>query len=361
MYEAIFDLEAITPLFMRGADARSPEFSSASVKGVMRWWFRALAGGYFGNNIEALKEVEEKIFGSTRNKSRVFVRAEVEDVKKGNIYRQASSWADKTIIVWSEYVDYFFFSVLDKRRNRKTKKIDIKTRFEYFDVGSKFSISLSSTDERYFRLAEASLWMTINLGGFGFRARRGAGSLKVTNAEGDVTLNFTKFDSLKKFSQELSNVVSQFNKAIRELDIKFEQSGREKEHYPNYPTFDQENSLVFTNEEWAASGKKETWIKALDNFGRWYLGRRRGRKFIDGFRFKFADYTLSHALEKVKEDSIIKTVNSEPLKEKRYYLGLPIRYANYGTTVSGWSGDLPLENKKLKKITLCIEEPLDIG
>ncbi|NPA48201.1 MAG: type III-B CRISPR module RAMP protein Cmr1, partial [Thermococci archaeon] len=74
MYETTFELETLTPLFMRGADQSKAEFRPASVKGVMRWWFRALAGSYFGNNIAKLREAECRVFGCARTgRSRVIV------------------------------------------------------------------------------------------------------------------------------------------------------------------------------------------------------------------------------------------------------------------------------------------------
>ncbi|MET1125027.1 MAG: type III-B CRISPR module RAMP protein Cmr1, partial [Archaeoglobaceae archaeon] len=76
MFEARFKLEAITPIFMRGADQTKAEIRAASIKGLMRWWFRALAGNYFGNDIDGLRRAEEYIFGSTNRRSRVVVEVE---------------------------------------------------------------------------------------------------------------------------------------------------------------------------------------------------------------------------------------------------------------------------------------------
>ncbi|NJF24415.1 type III-B CRISPR module RAMP protein Cmr1 [Thermococcus sp. Bubb.Bath] len=362
MYEAIFELEAITPLFMRGADQRKAEFRSASVKGVMRWWFRALAGNYFGNNIKALREAEGKVFGSAGSgeakKSRVFVRAEVKDKREGSVFQHAASWRDEKAIVWSEYVDYLFFSALDKRKNRNTGGVDVKSRFRYYDTGSKFEVVLSSHDRDAFLLAEAALWMAINLGGFGFRARRGAGSLRVTKTKGDFNLKFNNFGSLREFAQEVSTVVSQFNEAIGNLGVSPGKNKRDRADYPLYPVFEQENSLIFTREEWAGiryhSDRKEKWVSALDNFGRWFLDIKRGRKFSGGFRFRCADYALSHTFERLTDNKVInevsdqRTYKSRSPREKRYYLGLPIRYANYSTTVSGWLGSVPTDNKDIE-------------
>ncbi len=79
MYRTEFTLEAITPVFMRGADQTKAEIRAASIKGLMRWWFRALAGSYFGDDIAGLRKAEEYVFGSTGQKSKVTV--EITEIK----------------------------------------------------------------------------------------------------------------------------------------------------------------------------------------------------------------------------------------------------------------------------------------
>ena len=56
------ELEAVTPLWIGGADARA-ELRPPSVRGCMRFWFRALAGGVMG---EALKDVRACGIGGLR-------------------------------------------------------------------------------------------------------------------------------------------------------------------------------------------------------------------------------------------------------------------------------------------------------
>ncbi|QDA31650.1 type III-B CRISPR module RAMP protein Cmr1 [Thermococcus indicus] len=89
MYRAEFELETITPLFMRGADQSKAEFRPASVKGVMRWWFRALTHAVLLGNVgekdalSIVKGLESKLFGSTGQRSRVLIRTSFK--KKGEV------------------------------------------------------------------------------------------------------------------------------------------------------------------------------------------------------------------------------------------------------------------------------------
>ena len=44
MEKIVFECESVTPMFMYGADGKTPELRPASVKGVMRFWWRAING-----------------------------------------------------------------------------------------------------------------------------------------------------------------------------------------------------------------------------------------------------------------------------------------------------------------------------
>ena len=64
--ELTFECETITPMFMYGADGKTPELRPASIKGVMRFWWRAIHGHL---KLKDLKEQEGEIFGDTDKKS----------------------------------------------------------------------------------------------------------------------------------------------------------------------------------------------------------------------------------------------------------------------------------------------------
>ena len=243
MYEATFELEAITPLFMRGADQRKAEFRSASVKGVMRWWFRALAGNYFGNKVEELRKAECRVFGCAGQETRrsaVVVEVNAERPQKIRIENFGIKLNPKKqklvpksnfqVVLKKKdgelvpFLGYLWFSVKmfiedvlkdtvdeilweNKIRNHFTNWAQVNNvlrnkgmsvqrlntlvlkRFEehnavyYYPPGSRFTVTLSSPDKRAFDASIASLWVAVTLGGFGFRARRGAGSMMFTRAD----------------------------------------------------------------------------------------------------------------------------------------------------------------------------------
>jgi len=66
MKTVTFSCETITPMFMYGADGKTPELRPASIKGVMRFWWRAINGDL---PLDDLKKQEDEIFGNTEKKS----------------------------------------------------------------------------------------------------------------------------------------------------------------------------------------------------------------------------------------------------------------------------------------------------
>ncbi|MDR1049133.1 MAG: type III-B CRISPR module RAMP protein Cmr1, partial [Synergistaceae bacterium] len=75
--EAAFDVELITPMYGGGAVAGVNDSSfpirSPSVRGHLRFWWRATRGARFETAEELFRE-EEKIWGSTEKPSRTIVK-----------------------------------------------------------------------------------------------------------------------------------------------------------------------------------------------------------------------------------------------------------------------------------------------
>ena len=254
MFKAEFELEAITPIFMRGADQTKAEIRSSSIKGLMRWWFRALAGNYFGNDVVNLRKAEESIFGSTGRRSRVVV--EISDVigvkkcvlfKRGVIDRRSPT----------NQLRYLWFSInLLARKNQFD---------EYYPAGTKFRLKIKATDEKSFKIALASLWALVTLGGIGFRSRRGAGSVRF--CAGDLK----EFNDLY-LKTEFKNCEDLKNSIERVIELIGEELGKPKLDLDsvNYPVLNPKTSVVAL---WD-SGKEDP-IQALAQFQRKYQYFRR--------------------------------------------------------------------------------------
>jgi CRISPR-associated protein Cmr1 len=160
---------------MAGADGRTPELRSSEFKGMMRFWWRAIRAD---DNIEELREEEAKIFGGTgekEGKSKVKVKVCPQPDEKKDIGENIESDI-------SNYngIKYLFYSTFSLKA--KGEKIIRK----YIKPGFQFNIELSAYKEESFNNALASLWTAIYLGGFGTRARRGAGNIIVEAIDGSV-------------------------------------------------------------------------------------------------------------------------------------------------------------------------------
>jgi len=245
MYKAELKVKFATPTFVRGANPRESELRAAPVKGAMRWWFRALAGNYFGHEIEGLKRAEGYVFGSTGQRSRVVV-----DVSPKNPQKFEPDEGFKKL-------SYIWFSIL--RSNPK-----IAT---YYPPGTEFKIAIQSHDRRAFNAALISLWALVSLGGLGFRSRRGAGSMEFgegsVDAFNDLGLPL-RFSDVKAFRESIENAIKAMGRLLNKKQIQFQS-------FPPYPVLNYRTSFVGL---W--DPRTGYWAKALSNFQREYLKFRKG-------------------------------------------------------------------------------------
>ncbi|MFP3870971.1 MAG: type III-B CRISPR module RAMP protein Cmr1 [Syntrophobacteria bacterium] len=161
-------LETVTPLFLGGADGRTPELRPPPFRGMMRYWFRALAGGVVGDDGQALKTIRQKeaeIFGSPDEKcglSAVWVRLSTPDYSRGCTARVLPHRGD----TWTNHRGQTL-------RNRPQPAIPP-------GVTPTLTLTLKPGAEmQKLKMAVWSLLVGLTLGGVGKRSRRGLGSLQV--------------------------------------------------------------------------------------------------------------------------------------------------------------------------------------
>lgn len=84
MQRTTFHCETVTPMFLAGADGRTPELRrSPSLKGVLRFWWRAIQA----NSVKDLRKKEGAIFGSSeegvgKSTFRLILKGEFESVNE---------------------------------------------------------------------------------------------------------------------------------------------------------------------------------------------------------------------------------------------------------------------------------------
>jgi len=76
-------LELLTPAFLAGANQHEVELRAASIKGLLRWWWRASEGHRFPNPAE-LARAEAGVFGSAEMKLKSPLQVGVEMLSRGD-------------------------------------------------------------------------------------------------------------------------------------------------------------------------------------------------------------------------------------------------------------------------------------
>jgi len=150
-----FKCETITPMFLAGADGKTPELRVPSIKGALRFWWRALNANLVTENngefdYTDFKSQESAIFGGTDNSGRSKVIISIDNQTTNTI------------------------SAYPTPHNRKFSK-------PAFAVGSKFEIAVNVIDNTVMTEQVKNLFIVVSmLGGLGNRSRRGFGSFKIT-------------------------------------------------------------------------------------------------------------------------------------------------------------------------------------
>ncbi|MEN7546973.1 type III-B CRISPR module RAMP protein Cmr1 [Rapidithrix thailandica] len=187
-----FTCETITPMFLSGADGQTPELRPPSIKGALRFWWRAMNGHL---DLKTLKEREAAIFGGTdsgQGRSKVVVRVKELSSKTG-----------------------IGLLVPHKPFMKQMAFVPKETTFE---------VTLKLMQEfSYFSLEhlESLFVLVATLGDIGKRSRRGMGSFSITKPEDIQPTTLEEiFIHLKKFS---SHFVNDGNKIYSTFSSRLEQ------------------------------------------------------------------------------------------------------------------------------------------
>lgn len=155
-------LEIVTPVFCAGADQNGPaEMRPFSIRGALRWWYRAIDRNY--------AQCEEKFFGAAGEKIRSSpVALRVKRWVSGN-ESYASQLNPKAAMGRGDaYLGYTLYLGSNKR-----KAIPDRTPVE-------IELIEQQRAEQVRRAWAASLWLFGHLGGLGTRSRRGFGTMALT-------------------------------------------------------------------------------------------------------------------------------------------------------------------------------------
>lgn len=201
MQRLTIEAEFVTPAFVGGDEPQHARLAATGVRGHLRWWFRAIAGGRTNGNLEEVRHLEQQLFGSTDHRSalRVVVAAAPPSTEDAVLSKRLSAGelADAAGIAAPNRSAAL--QRLTVRRNNSPAEIQTNTLAylgygplsfrgeasrEYFPAGSAWSLLLQwqHLDADLKALLDETLWGWVHLGAIGTRSRRGFGSFRCTSA-----------------------------------------------------------------------------------------------------------------------------------------------------------------------------------
>lgn len=185
--------KTLTPLFIYGAN-NNLEIRSSSIKGLMRFWWRA-ANCHRYNSISEMRKEEAKIFGrfykeegkdkNIKSKFTVLVEMIKEKIAECNPNNNKSEINEK----------YLFYS-----------KASIPNNDKFYKPGTAFKISFifKNKDKNIINEVLKTFKILMLFGGMGTRSRKGGGNFIVTDCKGidEFNISFPEyytFEEIKKF------------------------------------------------------------------------------------------------------------------------------------------------------------------
>lgn len=251
---AKFNCQLITPAFMYGTNSNFPELRPSEFKGMMRFWWRAIKAN---NNIDSLKKEEAKLFGGTgkgEGKSKFIIRLSYDhkklksfissDLRRTYNLKWSFNKYKRSLVGTNSGIGYLFFSVY--------RDFFIRDDFN-------LTVKLSTLDMKNKRSVLASFWLSVFLGGFGSRSRRGGCNISITKVE-NVSSDID-FLPKAKTKEELGKWLNKNIEIIRNI-LNASNSGN-KAKYPN-----------LNNAKIVILDPKTSWIDSFTEMGNRYLKYR---------------------------------------------------------------------------------------
>jgi CRISPR-associated protein Cmr1 len=167
--------KVVTPLFCGGAGSDVAEVRVPSVKGVLRWWWRALAWSRCGGDLGSVHAREAQLFGSARGgQSQVILRhipgVGPKVVRGGEILRSERQLAGEG----ARYLGYGVF-MMPGAKDYEAGKLSRSCLEPPFEVELALRARGITSDQRAL-LVDALKALGL-LGGFGAKSRKGYGSV----------------------------------------------------------------------------------------------------------------------------------------------------------------------------------------
>jgi CRISPR-associated protein Cmr1 len=199
MHTITFECETITPMFLSGADGSTPELRPPSIKGALRFWWRAMNGHL---DLKTLKEREGEIFGDTGRRSSFSVRV----LQHASTEKQLATAS--TAILPHKFKSSYKSAIQPKN----AFQVEIRTDANQQEIEALFELSCL-------------------LGGIGGRARRGFGSIQIIGKNGQPASSMQSLQQLLDLLHQVNPGKFYIAKDTLGKDAVFSRFGR-SEPYP---------------------------------------------------------------------------------------------------------------------------------
>lgn len=247
-------LKTVTPAFIGGAHREQSELRPPSIKGLLRYWYRALDDHYVAR--------EEKFFGSTERQSPCLLK-----IAGPAAWEEGSTpWNPGALKLKEQYsagIRYLGYSLAGNRQSRSRVGIETEREFELL-ITTKPHVS-ESERQSVQRAWLAATWLLVNVGGIGARSRRGFGSLQLVDWSG-----WNDCRSLPDLGQ---------SKSIEEWQNKFREGLLTiKAWFPEEKSIHSKRTSITSDIALAALTGEPTWEQALGAAGFCYQTFRKELK-----------------------------------------------------------------------------------
>ncbi len=225
MVDISLKLKVVTPLFMTGANQDAVELREPSIKGMLRFWYRAI----YPNDTEG----EARVFGGHDKKhgqSKVLLKIKHKNLDIGA--KEDQTWNGKK----TAYLGYGVITreKIDETYTKNGREYPVKkevTVRPYIKPGSRFTLEIlfkplpaNATEQQIQTYdtdksnVENVIWAWVMFGGLGARSRKGFGSLVIEEANGIDKYNIPNWQP--KNRNDLQAALQQFTSGIHSVDNK---------------------------------------------------------------------------------------------------------------------------------------------
>ena len=198
------DFHIATPCFLGGA-AENVELRVPSIKGALRFWWRALSYARYEGCIGRLSKEEQRLFGSSeKGQSRFLMRLVTKSdlgeytIKKDAVLRHRNN---KVVGEGVRYLGYGLMKAFGKNEGK------LERPCLWRNDGIDFSLQFIARDSDVLKDIEPAVKMLGLLGSVGSRSRKGFGSLTLVQLTGDDVACWRSPGNIREYSDTLQTLL----------------------------------------------------------------------------------------------------------------------------------------------------------